>query len=138
LIHSGNAGFGHYYAYLKNWTDDKWYKFNDENVSEVSEEDVLGQQWSGWQARSTSSSPYMLIYRKITPQAPPPIEEAEIPSQILSLLKSEQENREIRRIEREKELNSLTLNVFRNRLQLPVKLFLSSHFRQNKSKLISK
>lgn len=26
LIHSGNASFGHYYAYIKNFADAKWYE----------------------------------------------------------------------------------------------------------------
>lgn len=120
LIHSGSAAFGHYYAFLKNWTDNKWYKFNDEHVSEVTEEEVLSQQWSGWQGRSSSSSPYMLVYRQAVPPPPVGIADSEIPSPILSLITKEGEEKEIRRIEREKELNSCTITVFRNRLELPV------------------
>eukprot|EP01117_Protostelium_nocturnum_P014439 TRINITY_DN5491_c0_g1_i1.p1 TRINITY_DN5491_c0_g1~~TRINITY_DN5491_c0_g1_i1.p1 ORF type:complete len:1424 (-),score=574.98 TRINITY_DN5491_c0_g1_i1:1578-5423(-) len=74
LVHSGNAGYGHYYAYLKNFTDGNWYKFNDERVDFVSQNNIsdnlwLGQTGTGWGMSSyssftRSSTPYMLVYRK--------------------------------------------------------------------------
>ena len=32
LVHSGSAGSGHYYSYIK--IGEKWYEFNDRKVSE--------------------------------------------------------------------------------------------------------
>lgn len=36
-MHSGSLSFGHYYTYIKSFTDGRWYKFNDEWVSAVDE-----------------------------------------------------------------------------------------------------
>ena len=52
--HSGMLTGGHYYAFCKN--NDKWYKFNDSDVSEISESQVV------------TSSAYCLFYRKIDKQ----------------------------------------------------------------------
>lgn len=35
LIHSGSALGGHYYAYIRNFKDGKWYNFNDSCVDEI-------------------------------------------------------------------------------------------------------
>jgi ubiquitin carboxyl-terminal hydrolase 7 len=33
LIHSGTLEAGHYYAFIRPTIDDKWYEFDDSNVS---------------------------------------------------------------------------------------------------------
>ncbi|XP_057313910.1 ubiquitin carboxyl-terminal hydrolase 47-like isoform X1 [Hydractinia symbiolongicarpus] len=73
LIHSGSALGGHYYAYIKSFDDEKWYCFNDQYVSEVSEEDILKSYGGDDKFRtgfyssnySSSTNAYMLMYRKI-------------------------------------------------------------------------
>ncbi len=35
MVHSGSAIGGHYYAYIKSFTDKQWYCFNDQSVSKV-------------------------------------------------------------------------------------------------------
>jgi ubiquitin carboxyl-terminal hydrolase 47 len=35
LIHSGSALGGHYYAYIKNMSENKWFNFNDSTVTEL-------------------------------------------------------------------------------------------------------
>ncbi len=40
-MHEGDADTGHYYAFIYNHQLNKWYKFNDINVSEVLEEKVF-------------------------------------------------------------------------------------------------
>ena len=50
--HSGGMSGGHYTANIKN-IDNKWYTFNDTNVSEISESDII------------TSKAYCLFYRKI-------------------------------------------------------------------------
>lgn len=168
LVHTGNAGFGHYYAFIKHFVDGKWYKFNDEHVTPVDESDILAQNWIGGSTSSyswtsnmmqRSATPYMLVYRKQIPPAPvastdsneasttmeedqedtssfsinkkrrslgdfraPPVNSSEIPSPILEYLMKEQEKRENKRKEKEKELASCTITVFRNRVELPIKV----------------
>lgn len=33
--------FGHYYSYCKNYLDNKWYNFNDDDVSEIDEDNLV-------------------------------------------------------------------------------------------------
>ncbi len=50
--HSGYLGGGHYTAYAKNSTDQKWHSFNDSFVSDASESSIIGEE------------AYVLIYQK--------------------------------------------------------------------------
>jgi ubiquitin carboxyl-terminal hydrolase 47 len=38
MIHSGSASGGHYYAYIKDFETDKWFSFNDQTVSNITQE----------------------------------------------------------------------------------------------------
>ena len=33
LMHKGDIGFGHYFAYIRPTIDDEWYEFNDQRVT---------------------------------------------------------------------------------------------------------
>ena len=50
--HFGGLHFGHYIAYCKNKIENKWFEFNDSNVSEIDESKIV------------SSSAYVLFYKK--------------------------------------------------------------------------
>ena len=39
--HIGSHISGHYYSYCKNINNDKWYEFNDTNVSSIKKEDII-------------------------------------------------------------------------------------------------
>ncbi|KAJ3436299.1 ubiquitin carboxyl-terminal hydrolase [Anaeramoeba flamelloides] len=58
VIHSGVANSGHYYTFVFDCTQDKWWKFNDQNVTQISENEVL--QISTGEKKGTSA--YCLIY----------------------------------------------------------------------------
>ena len=45
--------FGHYYSYCKNYTNDKWYNYDDETVTEIDEKDLI------------TKHAYMLFYKAI-------------------------------------------------------------------------
>jgi len=96
LIHSGSALGGHYYAYIKNMAEQKWFKFNDSTVTEVDSFAPIRDAWGGKTSTYTSSSganAYMLMYRKYDPsrnQAEPTVES--IPQYIKD--KAEQVERE--------------------------------------------
>ena len=51
--HSGGVAGGHYYAYCKN-KNEKWYKFNDSSITEISTTDLV------------SNNAYCLFYEKIS------------------------------------------------------------------------
>lgn len=44
LVHSGASGGGHYYAYIRA-SDGKWYKFDDEQVTQVEQAEAIEQQF---------------------------------------------------------------------------------------------
>ena len=41
IIHSGGTGGGHYYSYIYDKKERKWFEYNDSSVSEISEEKAL-------------------------------------------------------------------------------------------------
>ncbi|EGT38644.1 hypothetical protein CAEBREN_00248 [Caenorhabditis brenneri] len=66
MVHSGNAAGGHYFAYIKNLDQDKWYVFNDTRVDFATPLDIeksFGGHPMGWNQSNTNA--YMLMYRKI-------------------------------------------------------------------------
>lgn len=46
-VHDGNANSGHYYALIKDRFNNKWRKFNDIRVTEISEEEVFKESNGG-------------------------------------------------------------------------------------------
>lgn len=48
VVHVGRYGMGHYYAYVRpDPEQDTWYRFNDDVVEEVTEEDVFADAYGG-------------------------------------------------------------------------------------------
>jgi len=58
LIHDGQAGSGHYYAYSYEAEEEKWWKFNDIHVTQVPESDVTRDSIGG----HNFTSAYCLVY----------------------------------------------------------------------------
>ena len=59
-MHSGTQGSGHYFAYIKSYEDNKWYKFNDQEVIYVTEDSIeraFGKKYG-------EPTAYLLKYRK--------------------------------------------------------------------------
>ncbi|EDW73006.2 uncharacterized protein Dwil_GK17305 [Drosophila willistoni] len=70
MIHSGSASGGHYYAYIKDFDNQEWFCFNDQNVSPITQEDIQrsfgGPNGSYYSSAYTSSTnAYMLMYRQV-------------------------------------------------------------------------
>ncbi|CAH0774521.1 unnamed protein product [Bemisia tabaci] len=71
MIHSGSASGGHYYAYIKDFSSQKWFCFNDQSVSPLMPEDIEKTFGGGSRhayysgAYSSSTNAYMLMYRQI-------------------------------------------------------------------------
>lgn len=61
LIHNGGAFGGHYFAYIKNTTDNTWNNFNDSTVSAICDGELL-KTFGGDGMPNTA---YMLLYRKV-------------------------------------------------------------------------
>ncbi|CAD8127523.1 unnamed protein product [Paramecium sonneborni] len=60
LIHEGAAESGHYYTYIYNPLLKQWFKFNDINVIQVSEEKVLKDAYGDGKSKTNA---YCLIYQ---------------------------------------------------------------------------
>ncbi|XP_013394518.1 ubiquitin carboxyl-terminal hydrolase 47 isoform X3 [Lingula anatina] len=72
MIHSGSAAGGHYYAYIKNLKDGRWYSFNDQHVTTITYDDIKKTYGGSSASRgyysaayTSSTNAYMLMYRKI-------------------------------------------------------------------------
>ncbi|XP_062708304.1 ubiquitin carboxyl-terminal hydrolase 47 [Aedes albopictus] len=92
MIHSGSASGGHYYAYIKDFNSSKWYSFNDQTVSPITQDDIQKSfgggstktYYSG--AYGSSTNAYMLMYRQIdSSKNSSPIKEEEFPEHIKKL-----------------------------------------------------
>lgn len=58
MVHSGSAIGGHYYAYIKSFSNLNWYEFNDSTVGLVTEK-VVKSAYGG----ESGANAYMLMYR---------------------------------------------------------------------------
>ncbi|XP_017893324.1 ubiquitin carboxyl-terminal hydrolase 47 isoform X2 [Ceratina calcarata] len=92
MIHSGGASGGHYYAYIKDFRTQEWLCFNDQSVTQITDDDIQktygGGSTRSYLSRATSStSAYMLMYRQIDPARNAlPIEVQDFPKHIKKLL----------------------------------------------------
>ncbi|XP_065074039.1 ubiquitin carboxyl-terminal hydrolase 47 isoform X2 [Ochlerotatus camptorhynchus] len=93
MIHSGSASGGHYYAYIKDFNSCKWYSFNDQTVSPITQDDIQKSFGGGSSktyysgAYSSSTNAYMLMYRQIdSSKNISPIKEEEFPDHIKELV----------------------------------------------------
>lgn len=59
MIHEGEDNSGHYYSYIKNHIEDKWFKYDDHRVSEVQEEQVLSEAYG---LTKLKTSAYLVMY----------------------------------------------------------------------------
>lgn len=58
VIHSGYAQGGHYYSFIKDRSDGKWYKFDDDTVTEFDVANLERECFGGYQSRSQSTLEY--------------------------------------------------------------------------------
>lgn len=58
LVHDGMAGSGHYYAYIYDSEHNRWRKYSDITVTDVSEEEVIERSIGGY----SMTSAYCLMY----------------------------------------------------------------------------
>ncbi|CEM32577.1 unnamed protein product [Vitrella brassicaformis CCMP3155] len=67
LIHSGSAWSGHYYAFIKDLSKKRWYRFDDSNVTAVRPYDIekaFGErQFFAFNQSGTTA--YLLVYKQV-------------------------------------------------------------------------
>jgi hypothetical protein len=54
----GQANYGHYWIYIRDHVGNKWWKYNDINVSEVNEAEIFKD------TTGSTANPYFLVYIK--------------------------------------------------------------------------
>ncbi|KAL1922141.1 uncharacterized protein VTP21DRAFT_10783 [Calcarisporiella thermophila] len=55
FMHQGGVEFGHYWIYIHDFERDRWLKYDDASVTEVSEQEVFTDS-------GTTANPYMIVY----------------------------------------------------------------------------
>lgn len=134
LVHAGDFGGGHYYAFLKNFASDKWLKFDDDHVLFVDKAEAIYDnygdpsslaegseqlerykamnsnkpQLSGLAARIKKlTSAYMLIYirdKDIEFVLKPFSPVSDIPQSLVGLCQSELAEEEARKLQRKRDI----------------------------------
>ncbi|XP_071830491.1 ubiquitin carboxyl-terminal hydrolase 47-like isoform X3 [Apostichopus japonicus] len=121
MVHSGTASGGHYYAYICNFEDNKWYCFNDQQVSRITHEDIkktFGGSSSGYSgfyfsSYSSSTNAYMLMYRKVDPNRNSGfLTEEKFPAHLKHLVQKIQEEEENEKRAKEIERNTCKIKLF--------------------------
>ena len=119
MIHSGSAMGGHYYAYIKNFEDSKWYNFNDSNVKEIEEKEITkvfgGETSTSSWGITYSANAYLLMYRKITPENLVGVSDLDIPSYVKTEIDEQLESYKKEVKDREEKNLTTHFKVFYNK-----------------------
>uniref|UniRef100_A0A915PZW7 Ubiquitin carboxyl-terminal hydrolase n=1 Tax=Setaria digitata TaxID=48799 RepID=A0A915PZW7_9BILA len=116
MVHQGSASGGHYFAYIKNMDQDKWFCFNDSSVTPASIEDIhrtFGGSSGGWSSGNTNA--YMLMYRQIDRKRNARfVKTSELADHLLERLKRFEEQEEEKLRERQYRESLVSVNVMFN------------------------
>ncbi|XP_022105952.1 ubiquitin carboxyl-terminal hydrolase 47-like isoform X2 [Acanthaster planci] len=118
MVHSGTANGGHYYAYIKSFSDGQWYCFNDTSVTHAGQDDI--RRTYGIEALPGRSAPnstlpnaYMLMYRRVEPDKNAGFVAVEqFPLHIKELMVRIQNDEEEERRQRELDRNTCKIKLF--------------------------
>ncbi|XP_033104772.1 ubiquitin carboxyl-terminal hydrolase 47-like [Anneissia japonica] len=121
MVHSGSAAGGHYYAYIKSFTDGLWYCFNDQHVTRITYDDIrktYGGSVSGYRgcyssAYSSSTNAYMLMYRQIDSKRNKTFVSVEdFPDHLVNVVEEMKQVEESEKKQREAEKNTCKIKLF--------------------------
>ena len=115
MIHSGSALGGHYYAYVKNFENSKWYCFNDSTVTEITPEDIIkvygGNSFVSGNMSSCSTNAYLLMYRRIEPDNLSDVDKSLVPGYILEHIEKDKNKVAQEMQDREEKLKNLKIKM---------------------------
>lgn len=121
MIHSGSAAGGHYYAYIKSFTDGQWYSFNDQQVLKITYDDIqktyggstMNRSSYYSSAYSSSTSAYMLMYRQIDKKRNADfMSPEEFPESLKQQLQDQQNREEQERRQRELDKSTCKIKLY--------------------------
>ncbi|KAM3720075.1 Ubiquitin carboxyl-terminal hydrolase [Dirofilaria immitis] len=116
MVHQGSASGGHYFAYIKNMDQDRWFCFNDSSVTHASIEDIhrtFGGSSGGWSSGNTNA--YMLMYRQIDRKRNARfMKTSELADHLLERLKRFEEQEEAKLREKQYRESFVSVNVMFN------------------------
>ena len=66
IIHKGSSEIGHYYSIIKDFELNKWLVFNDEEIYEINEEDIMEEAFGNLDKNGPPDNPsaYILFYTR--------------------------------------------------------------------------
>lgn len=105
LVHSGSVAGGHYYAYIKSFEDNRWYRFNDAQVTKASEAD-LKSTYGG-----KDGTAYLLVYQKKGEEAGR-VEDWEVPEAVRRVVEEEKRKAKEARKEALERANLVAVRFF--------------------------
>ncbi|XP_078360034.1 ubiquitin carboxyl-terminal hydrolase 47-like isoform X2 [Oculina patagonica] len=120
MIHSGSASGGHYYAYIKSFTNGQWYCFNDQSVSRVYDDDIE-RTYGGLESSrsyyssvySSSTNAYMLMYRQVNSERNAKfLDQCDMPSHIVKLMYKLKQQEELERKKKEMDRCMCKIKMF--------------------------
>ncbi|KAF9979100.1 hypothetical protein BGZ73_006337 [Actinomortierella ambigua] len=130
LVHSGDLHGGHYFALLKPERDGKWFKFDDDRVTRVTDKEVLDDNYGGGEQieplggnvtmamrqlnrHKRFTNAYMLVYiqNSAMDEVLKPVSAADIPEHLQRRLDDERALAESKRKERDESLLNLNARV---------------------------
>lgn len=97
MVHSGDLNAGHYFSFIRPQKDGRWFKFDDDRVTPVSEYEVMNENFGGElvshlgstlsnraKAIKRLTNAYMLVYIRETDldEILKPITEVDIPKHL--------------------------------------------------------
>ncbi|KAI8886518.1 putative ubiquitin-specific processing protease 21 [Backusella circina FSU 941] len=121
LVHTGDQTGGHYFAFVRPTSEEKWFKFDDNRVTPATLDEVLEDNFGGEILNSSNTNvsinkhftnAYMLVYIRETCQDEvlAEVTEQDIPSHLIERIKQEKAAWE--KLVREKQEQHLYLKVF--------------------------
>ncbi|GMK58352.1 hypothetical protein CspeluHIS016_0503840 [Cutaneotrichosporon spelunceum] len=127
LVHSGDLHGGHYFALIKPEADGRWFKFDDDRVTPVTDKEVLEDNYGGdlvngmmpapqrTQARTLKkfTNAYMLVYIRETELGTvlAPLTEEDTPRHLKERLDLEREQAEAKKREKDEQHLYLTAKI---------------------------
>ncbi|KAI9357685.1 ubiquitin carboxyl-terminal hydrolase 5 [Zopfochytrium polystomum] len=119
LVHSGDLHGGHYCAFLKPEVGGKWFKFDDDRVTPVTEKEVLEENYGGDTARAGGkiqrrlTNAYMLVYIRESDIANilSPVTDDDIPEHLRKRFDEERQAAEQKKRDKEEQHLYLTVKV---------------------------